>query len=136
MIGIWDDHEFANDTYYPAVAPDDNPESDPTRRLVANQVWFEYIPAPVPYNPNRTFEDSVKIYRTVTFGNLASILHWGCQLYLLYHIMCDRVIKESRLSSTSSSLTIGNNKEASRELIKLAGSFFLLLLKPQMQKKC
>lgn len=85
MIGIWDDHEFANDTYYPAVAPDDNPDSDPARRLVANQVWFEYIPARVPYNPNGTFEDSVKIYRTITFGNLASIIMTDERLYRSAH---------------------------------------------------
>lgn len=85
MIGIWDDHEFANDTHYPAVAPDDNPDSDPARRLVANQVWFEYIPARVPYNPNGTFEDSVKIYRTITFGNLASIIMTDERLYRSAH---------------------------------------------------
>ncbi|NMH67397.1 hypothetical protein HF072_01070 [Bacillus sp. RO3] len=85
MIGIWDDHEFANDTYYPAVAPDDNPESDPARRLIANQVWFEYIPARVPYNANGTFEDSIKIYRSITLGNLASIIMTDERLYRSAH---------------------------------------------------
>jgi alkaline phosphatase D len=81
MVATWDDHEFANDTYYPAVAPDDNPESDPARRLIANQVWFEYMPARVPYDGTKSFEESIKIYRTVTIGNLATILLTDERLY-------------------------------------------------------
>ncbi|WP_067727615.1 alkaline phosphatase D family protein [Oceanobacillus damuensis] len=81
IVAIWDDHEFANDTFYPAVAPDDSEASDPTRRLFANQVWFEYMPARVPYDPDKSFDESIKIYRTVTVGNLVSILLTDERLY-------------------------------------------------------
>ncbi|MBM7619987.1 alkaline phosphatase D [Bacillus tianshenii] len=85
MVATWDDHEFANDAHYPAVAPDDNPESDPARRLVANQVWFEYMPARVPYDGTKSFEESIKIYRAVTIGNLATILLTDERLYRNAH---------------------------------------------------
>ncbi|WP_197046775.1 alkaline phosphatase D family protein [Oceanobacillus salinisoli] len=85
MVAIWDDHEFANDTYYPAVAPDDNQESDPGRRLFANQVWFEYMPARVPYDSSKSFEESIKIYRSVTIGNLATIFMTDERLYRSAH---------------------------------------------------
>ncbi|QFT87573.1 Alkaline phosphatase D precursor [Bacillus sp. THAF10] len=85
MVATWDDHEFANDTYYPAIAPDDNLESDPTRRLIANQVWFEYMPARVPYDGTKSFEESIKIYRAVTIGNLANILLTDERLYRSSH---------------------------------------------------
>ncbi|WP_338781678.1 alkaline phosphatase D family protein [Metabacillus sp. FJAT-52054] len=85
MIATWDDHEFANDTYYPAVAPDDDPNSNPERRLVANQAWYEYMPARVPFNPEKNFEESIRIYRSFTYGNLAKIIMTDQRLYRSSH---------------------------------------------------
>lgn len=81
VISIWDDHEFANDTYYPAVAPDDSLESDPDRRLIANQVWFEYTPARVHFHPDKNFKDSIRIYRSFQVGNLAEFILTDERLY-------------------------------------------------------
>ncbi|WP_199614167.1 alkaline phosphatase D family protein [Paenibacillus alkalitolerans] len=85
IIAIWDDHEFANDTYYPAVAPDDSLESSPARRLTANQVWFEYMPARVTFDPTLGFKDSLKIYRSMKLGNLAELILTDERLYRSSH---------------------------------------------------
>ncbi|SDZ84988.1 alkaline phosphatase D [Thalassobacillus cyri] len=85
MVATWDDHEFANDTYHPAVAPDDSLESNPQRRLFANQVWFEFMPARVPYDGSKSFEESIKIYRSIILGKLASIYMTDERLYRSSH---------------------------------------------------
>lgn len=85
MIAIWDDHEFANDCYYPAVAPDDNLNSDPPRRLAANQVWFEYMPARVSFDRTKGFENSIRIYRHFKIGRLAELIMTDERLYRRAH---------------------------------------------------
>ncbi|MDR6224697.1 alkaline phosphatase D family protein [Desmospora profundinema] len=85
MVSIWDDHEYANDTYYPAVAPDENPEPDPERRLLANQAWFEYTPARVSFDKHKSFEDSIQIYRSLSIGDLAHVILTDERLYRSPH---------------------------------------------------
>lgn len=85
IIGIWDDHEFANDTYYPAIAPDDSLSPDPERRLTANQVWFEYMPARVKFDKSLGFENSIKIYRNIKIGQLAELILTDQRLYRSPH---------------------------------------------------
>lgn len=80
MISIWDDHEFSNDTYYPAMAPDDSSDSDPVRRKMANQAWFEYTPARVVLDTTKEF-DQFKIYRSIQFGNLMELIMTDERLY-------------------------------------------------------
>lgn len=93
MIAIWDDHEFANDTYYPAVAPDDSLESDPERRLSANRVWFEYIPARLRFEPSKGFKDSIRIYRSFKVGNLAEFILTDERLYRSPHPCGEKTLK-------------------------------------------
>ncbi|WP_428912004.1 alkaline phosphatase D family protein [Niallia sp. Krafla_26] len=85
MIGIWDDHEFANDTYYPAIAPDDSLSPDPKRRLVANQVWFEYMPARVQFDKSLPFDQSIRIYRSFKIGSLVELVMTDERLYRSPH---------------------------------------------------
>jgi alkaline phosphatase D len=85
MVSIWDDHEFANDTYYPAVAPDDSLESDPDRRKTANRVWFEYTPARVQFDASKGFEENIRIYRSFKVGNLAEFIFTDERLYRSAH---------------------------------------------------
>ncbi|MCS1352244.1 alkaline phosphatase [Mechercharimyces sp. CAU 1602] len=73
MIAIWDDHEFANNSYFPAVAPDDESSSNPTRRRCANQAWFEYMPARVTFEMERNFSD-FRIYRSFKVGDLLELI--------------------------------------------------------------
>ncbi|SFS59420.1 alkaline phosphatase D family protein [Marininema halotolerans] len=85
MVSIWDDHEFANDSYYPAVAPDDNTASNPVRRQVANRVWYEYTPARVTFDPKKEFAESLCIYRTLRIGNLCELILTDQRLYRSSH---------------------------------------------------
>ncbi|CAN5330636.1 hypothetical protein BH09ACT11_BH09ACT11_05220 [soil metagenome] len=71
VVAIWDDHEFANDTYAPAVAPDESLDPDPVRRAAANRAWFEYQPARVPYDP--TASGSLAIHRSLRLGRLGEL---------------------------------------------------------------
>jgi alkaline phosphatase D len=98
MIAIWDDHEFANDTYFPAVAPDDSLESDPPRRLTANRVWFEYMPARVIFDETQTFDRSIRIYRSFTFGNLAEFVFTDQRLYRSAHPCGEKEMGERYIS--------------------------------------
>lgn len=99
MIAIWDDHEFANDCYYPAIAPDDSPNSSPSRRLTANQVWFEYMPARVTFDANKGFEDSIQIYRNVKIGNLAELIMTDERLYRSSHPCGEGLVDERYFTS-------------------------------------
>lgn len=47
FISIWDDHEFTNDAWQTRDTYFFNPQGKPaqTRKVVANQAWFEFIPA-------------------------------------------------------------------------------------------
>ncbi len=69
-IIVWDDHETANDSWI-GGAENHNPATEGpfgTRRAVANQAWFEWMP--VRENP---FLDS-QIYRPFRFGNMMDLL--------------------------------------------------------------
>ncbi|GEK60192.1 alkaline phosphatase D family protein [Marinococcus halophilus] len=73
MVATWDDHEFANDAYAPAVAPDDSLEPDLKRRHSANSAWLEYMPSRV-YVPSRSSSsNALKLYRSMTIGDLATL---------------------------------------------------------------
>lgn len=84
MVAVWDDHEFANDCYA-AVAPDDTLSSNATRRSVANQVWFEYMPARVPFDPTKDFQNSIRLYRSIKIGNLVELILTDERLYRSPH---------------------------------------------------
>ena len=68
LIAVWDDHEFANDTYK------DGAENHTTategsfaaRKAAAMQAYHEWMPI-------RTGVDKSKIYRSFNFGNLISL---------------------------------------------------------------
>jgi alkaline phosphatase D len=99
VIAIWDDHEFANDTYFPAVAPDDSLESDPPRRLTANRVWFEYMPARVTFDETQSFDRSIRIYRSFTWGDLAEFVFTDQRLYRSAHPCGEKELGERYLST-------------------------------------
>ena len=45
FLTIWDDHEFANNSWQSVATHDPNGVPSQARKLAANQAWFEYIPA-------------------------------------------------------------------------------------------
>ncbi|MCT2560668.1 alkaline phosphatase D family protein [Chryseobacterium herbae] len=66
FICVWDDHEFANDTYKSgAENHQPNEGSFEVRKMAAFQAYSEYIPL-------KTGKD-LRIYRTFNFGNIVSL---------------------------------------------------------------
>jgi len=83
FIVMWDDHEFANDTYWdPASnapgAPDHPFRNSPERlrklRLEANQAWREYVPSRSPFNPGaQDPREQLSTNRSLRFGDLLEL---------------------------------------------------------------
>jgi alkaline phosphatase D len=80
-IHIWDDHEFANDCFGIHSTDNEQVRKEAQRREAANRAWAEYIPAGVPYDPDKGPLEEIKIYRTFDFGNLAQLVMTDERLY-------------------------------------------------------
>jgi alkaline phosphatase D len=81
FITIWDDHEFANDSYK-SNTPDQNPPLDQgSLRQQANQAWAEYTPASVTFYADRDPLSSLLIYRSFVFGDLFELIMTDERLY-------------------------------------------------------
>lgn len=66
FICVWDDHEFANDTYTSGAENHQPDEGDfQARKMAAFQAYSEYIPL-------KTGKD-LRIYRSFNFGNIVSL---------------------------------------------------------------
>lgn len=85
VVAIWDDHEFANDTYAPAVAPDESLDPDPPRRAAANRAWFEYQPARVPFDPTAPVTEAITVHRSLQLGTLGELFCTDERLYRSPH---------------------------------------------------
>jgi len=83
FITIWDDHEFANDSYreYDTDSENEAANRDPQRRQAANQAWAEYTPIGVPFRPNQGPLESLQIYRSFAFGDLLELVMTDERLY-------------------------------------------------------
>lgn len=68
LIGVWDDHEIANDTWRDGAGGHDpaTEGSFAARRAAAVQAYHEWM-------PTRTGADPLRIYRSFDFGNLLSL---------------------------------------------------------------
>jgi alkaline phosphatase D len=95
FICVWDDHEFANDTYKTGAENHQPNEGDfQARKMAAFQAYSEYIPL-------KTGKD-LKIYRSFSFGNILSL-----------YMMDTRVIARDKQMEYSDYLdTAGNFNEA------------------------
>jgi alkaline phosphatase D len=71
FVCIWDDHEFGDDcwqdhnTHFNGTKGD---EQNAQQRQDADQAWFEYQPADVPWDGTKAYPDDIKIYRTLRYG--------------------------------------------------------------------
>lgn len=93
FICTWDDHEFADDNFQSFTNHEGTARLEAQRKLVANQAWFEFIPAvldelkeqpahdfrPQTLGPdesthNRAAVDSLRIYRRLGWGRYLDIL--------------------------------------------------------------
>ena len=83
MIAIWDDHEFGNDCHG-NVPPDTDTGATtprPALRQAANRAWSEYIPANTAFDADRPWNESIQIYRSFRFGQLAELIATDERLY-------------------------------------------------------
>lgn len=71
FVAIWDDHEFADDswqdhsTHFNGAQGD---EQDTARRTAASQAWFEFQPVDLDRMAGAQFPDDLQIYRTLRWG--------------------------------------------------------------------
>ncbi len=85
-VQLWDDHEFANDCHGDShpdsnTAPDTAATPQPALRQAANQAWSEYGLLEAPFDPQKGWEHSIQLYRTIRFGALAEMLVTDERLY-------------------------------------------------------
>jgi len=89
VIAIWDDHEFSDDCWQDhqtyTAADDATPRT--ARRRAANQAWFEFMPADVSFDQADTSFHNIQIYRSFTFGNLATLVMTDERLYRADHVI-------------------------------------------------
>lgn len=91
FICVWDDHEFANDTYKSGAENHQPDEGDfQARKMAAFQAYSEYIPL-------KTGKD-LRIYRSFSFGNIVSL-----------YMMDTRVIARDKQMEYSDYLDAGGN---------------------------
>ncbi|MCA9561396.1 MAG: alkaline phosphatase D family protein [Myxococcales bacterium] len=71
FVAIWDDHEFADDswqdhsTHFNGAQGD---EQDTARRTAASRAWFEFQPVDLDRMAGAQFPDDLQIYRTMRWG--------------------------------------------------------------------
>jgi alkaline phosphatase D len=93
MIAIWDDHEFSDDAWqdHQTYTPDDDKTEQVARRRSANQAWFEFMPADVTLDLNNPSFENIQIYRSFTFGSLATLVMTDERLYRDDHVIPESV---------------------------------------------
>ena len=85
-IQLWDDHEFANDChqdFHPDnnTAPSTAATPQPALRQAASQAWSEYGLADVTFDPAKSWEQSIQVYRKLSLGKLADLIVTDERLY-------------------------------------------------------
>lgn len=120
MIAIWDDHEFSDNCWQDRQTYNSDDDLTPrtARRRAANQAWFEYMPADVSFDPDNPSFQNIQIYRSFTFGNLATLMMTDERLY-----RADHVISEQSVGQAVGSLYfVPADKLASTEAAKIANA--------------
>lgn len=98
IVAIWDDHEFSDDcwqdretydngTFNAATGVGDN-TAQTSRRLAANQAWFEAMPADISFtlDPGQGIT-GIRIYRDLKFGKLMHLVMTDQRLYRADHLI-------------------------------------------------
>ena len=98
FVAIWDDHEFSDDcwqdretydngTYNTTTQVGDN-TAQTSRRLAANQAWFEAMPADISFtlDPGQGIT-GIRIYRDLKFGKLMHLVMTDQRLYRADHLI-------------------------------------------------
>ena len=69
FVNIWDDHEFSNDAWQSAATYASGADPAQTRKVAANQAWFEYIPARLSAHKDDTVPSQATDFRPTTVRN-------------------------------------------------------------------
>jgi alkaline phosphatase D len=98
FVAVWDDHEFSDDcwqdretydngTFNAATQVGDN-TAQTSRRLAANQAWFEAMPADISFtlDPGQGIT-GIRIYRDLKFGKLLHLVMTDQRLYRADHLI-------------------------------------------------
>ncbi|PZP31262.1 MAG: hypothetical protein DI603_12900 [Roseateles depolymerans] len=98
FVAVWDDHEFSDDcwqdretydngTYNATTQVGDN-TAQTSRRLGANQAWFEFMPADISFtlDPGQGIT-GIRIYRDLKFGKLMHLVMTDQRLYRADHLI-------------------------------------------------
>ena len=75
FINIWDDHESANDSWHGGAENHEADEGDWfARKRVAAQAFDEWLPIRLPDQSGASPNDSTRISRTLSYGDLADVI--------------------------------------------------------------
>lgn len=98
FVAVWDDHEFSDDcwqdretydngTFNATTQVGDN-TAQTSRRLSANQAWFEAMPADISFtlDPGAGIT-GIRIYRDLKFGKLLHLVMTDERLYRADHLI-------------------------------------------------
>jgi alkaline phosphatase D len=106
FIAIWDDHEFSDDCWGDNSTYNDGGDTgtgipQPARRRGANQAWYEYMLADVPFDASMTGDQyqDIKIYRTFSFGKLATLVMTDQRLFRADQLIPETATSGSRIGS-------------------------------------
>ena len=95
MIAIQDDHEFSDDCHGDVSTYEDGrvDETATSRRLAADQAWFEYMPVDLSQAPTqdwdeaRPFPDQLRYYRNFVFGQHVELVMTDLRRYRPDHLV-------------------------------------------------
>lgn len=133
MIAIWDDHEFSDDCWQDAETYDngtfngavgDNTHQK-SRRLNANQAWYEFMPADIRYDEKAADINGIQIYRDFQFGKLAHLVMTDERLYRADHLIPEAApnpLTGQALGSIGSRYMVPSATLASVEAAKIAAA--------------
>ncbi|HET8869051.1 MAG TPA: alkaline phosphatase D family protein, partial [Aquabacterium sp.] len=133
MIAIWDDHEFSDDCWQDAETYDngtfngavgDNTHQK-SRRLNANQAWYEFMPADIVYDDKATDINGIRIYRDFQFGNLAHLVMTDERLYRSDHLIPEAApnpLTGQELGSIGARYMVPQNTLSTVEAAKIAAT--------------
>jgi len=106
FIAIWDDHEFSDDCWgddstYNDAGDTSTGVAQPARRRGANQAWYEYMLADVTFDDSMTGDQylDIQIYRSFTFGKLATLVMTDERLYRADHLISESLTAGSEIGS-------------------------------------
>lgn len=90
FVVTWDDHEFANDCWQDHATDFNEARGDEkstARREAANQAFFEFQPADVPFDESAGFPNDIRVYRSLRYGRHVELMLIDGRLYRSDHVI-------------------------------------------------